>query len=84
MKTAGVGEIIPKIDSFYQDCLNLLNEISIESLLNRTAEIAISVTNATYCICGTTDEEDTFTKIVLRGFTQVELDLIHSDEEAAG
>lgn len=84
MKTAGVGEIIPKIDSFYQDCLNLLNEISIESLLNRTAEIAISVTNATYCVCGTTDEEDTFTKIVLRGFTQVELDLIHSDEEAAG
>ncbi len=84
MNSAGVVEFSRDIDPFYQECLELLNEISIEPLLNRIAVVASSVVSASYCICGTINETDQFEKLVLNGFTRIELDLIHQDEMEKG
>lgn len=84
MKSSEFIEYLPKVDYFYQECLALLNELSIESLLNRIVTVSTTITNASYCVCGTVDDADQFTKIILGGLTRTEMDLIHSDEAETG
>ncbi len=80
MILSGLEEHFQVIDGFYRECLDLLNESSIVSLLNRVAALATSVTNACYCICGMVDDEDEFEldSLALYGFTQVELELLNA------
>lgn len=69
-----------RIEEFYRECLQLLNEASLLSLLNQVAKLASATCSATYCVTGTVTEDDRFETTVLYGFTQVEQEMLCSPE----
>ncbi|MHC1772745.1 MAG: GAF domain-containing protein [Flexilinea sp.] len=76
MKTGDFTEMFLRINTFYQECLNLLKEMSLESLLHKIAVMASSFSDACYCVCGAVDSRDEFIKYYVSGFTSVELELM--------
>ncbi len=82
MKRSEFTETFLRINNFYRECLNLLEEISLESLLHKIALMASSFTSASYCVCGVVDAKDDFYKFHISGFTAVELDLMANADPA--
>lgn len=62
-----------KEDEFIIDLLSVLNELSFDSLLNSISKKCSKYANASYCICGLTDEVGGFRTLAIQGFTAAEL-----------
>ena len=60
--------------TFQRECLALLTELSLESVLLKTAKLASSQTDASYAICGLADiKNQTLTKYRVTGFLSAEI-----------
>ena len=60
-------------DEFIVDLLTVLNELSIDSLLNGVSVKCCNMINASYCIAGLTNDEGGFERVAVYGFTANEL-----------
>ena len=60
-------------DEFIVDLLTVLNELSIDSLLNGVSVKCCNMINATYCIAGLTNDVGGFERVAVYGFTANEL-----------
>jgi len=80
MKQAEFIEAFTSINKFFQECLELLQENSVESLLHKIALKASSFSNACYCVCGVLNSKQEYARYYISGFTPVELDFINASE----
>lgn len=80
MKQAEFIEAYTRINKFFQECLELLQENSVESLLHKIALKASSFSSACYCVCGILNSKQEYTRYYISGFTPVELDFINASE----
>lgn len=80
MDLSSLSNNFMRMEEFFRDCLNLLNEVSILSVLHKVARLASTTCNATYCIAGTVTDEDQFDTMALYGFTQVEQEILYAPE----
>lgn len=67
------GSEFERNDNFIVDLLTSVSELSIESMLNSISFKCCTYTKAAYSICGLTNEDGGFSRIITQGFTQTEL-----------
>lgn len=72
-----------RFDPFRQDCLDLFKELSIDTLLYRSALIASAQTNACYCICATIGPRGRIEKYHLFGLTPAEVTYLTNEAKNA-